>query len=253
MKQKLSVIIVLGACLVMMAQATATADKAPVLKSDKDRLSYGIGVNMGKNFKLDEVDVDQNLLIKGLKDGLAGAKLVIPEKELHQMMREFQSTLRQKAVQRQRIAVEENRRNGLKFLEENKTKSGVETLPSGLQYNIIKAGNGAKPTDADTVLCYYRGTLLDGTEFDGTEPGKPATLKVASLIPGWKEALKLMPAGSKWHLVVPSELAYGSRGVGETVGPNATLQFELELLEIMPPVPAPKASPNPAANPEPPH
>ena len=183
MKQKLHGIIVLGTCLLV---TQANAGKAPVLKSDKDRLSYGIGVNIGKNFKTDEVDIDLNLLNKGVKDGLAGAKLLMPEKELHQLMREFQSTLRQKAVQRQRIAVEENRRKGIKFLGENKAKADVVTLPSGLQYKIIKAGNGAKPTDGDSVLCYYRGTLLDGTEFDGTQPGKPATLKVVSLIPGWK-------------------------------------------------------------------
>lgn len=250
MTQKLHGIIVLGACLLA---AQANAGKAPALKSDKDRISYGIGVNMGKNFKQDEVDVDLNLLNRGLKDGLADAKLLIPEKELHQMMREFQGTLRQKAVQRQRIAVEENRRKGVNFLAENKAKAGVVVLPSGLQYKIIKAGNGAKPTDGDTVLCYYRGTLLDGTEFDGTEPGKPATLKVASLIPGWKEALKLMPVGSKWQLAVPSELAYGSRGVGESVEPNATLLFDMELLEIIPPVSAPQASPNPAAKSEPSH
>jgi FKBP-type peptidyl-prolyl cis-trans isomerase FklB len=242
MKQKLHWIIVLGACLLV---AQANAGKAPVLKSDKDRISYGIGVNMGKNFKTDAVDIDLTLLNRGLKDGLADAKLLMPEKELHQLMREFQSTLRQKAVQRQRIAVEENRRKGIKFLEENKAKADVVTLPSGLQYKIIKAGNGAKPTDADTVLCYYRGTLLDGTEFDGTEPGKPATLKVASLIPGWKEALKLMPAGSKWQLAVPSELAYGSRGVGESVGPNETLLFDLELIQVMSPLPAPQALPKP--------
>lgn len=250
MKYNLQGIIVLGACLLV---AQANAGKVPVLKSDKDRLSYGIGVNIGKNFKIDEVDIDMNLLNKGVKDGLAGAKLLMPEKELHQLMRDFQTTLRQKAVQRQRIAAEENRRKGIKFLEENKAKADVVTLPSGLQYMIIKAGNGAKPTDGDSVLCYYRGTLLDGTEFDGTEPGKPATLKVASLIPGWKEALKLMPVGSKWQLAVPSELAYGSRGVGESVGPNATLLFDMELLEIIPPVSAPQASPNPAAKSEPSH
>jgi FKBP-type peptidyl-prolyl cis-trans isomerase len=137
--------------------------------------------------------------------------------------------------QRQAAALvgEENRKAGEAFLAANKAKAGVVTLPSGLQYRILKAGDGGKPSDADTVECRYRGTLIDGTEFDRSDPsGQPATFKVAGVIPGWREALKLMSAGSKWQLFIPPQLAYGARGAGRAIGPNATLIFDLELLAV---------------------
>jgi FKBP-type peptidyl-prolyl cis-trans isomerase FklB len=130
------------------------------------------------------------------------------------------------------LALEDNKKKGEVFLAENKTKEGVVVLPSGVQYKILKAGNGKKPIDSDVVQVYYRGTLLDGSEFDATEPGQPADLKASSLIAGWKEALRLMPAGSKWQIFVPSQLAYGERGVGSDIGPNETLVFEVELLAV---------------------
>ncbi len=167
-----------------------------------------------------------------MKDGLSGEKLLMPEKDLRKVMNAFQGELRQKAMMHHQTAAEENRKKGEAFLAENKTKDGVVTLPSGVQYKILKAGDGKRPTDGDTVECYYRGTLLNGTEFDGTEPGKPATLKVEMLTAGWKEALKLMPKGSKWQIFIPSQLAYGSRGVGSDIGPNETLIFEVALLDI---------------------
>jgi FKBP-type peptidyl-prolyl cis-trans isomerase FklB len=130
-------------------------------------------------------------------------------------------------------AAEDNRKAGESFLAENKKKEGVVTLPSGLQYKVLKAGDGKKPTDADTVECHYRGTLINGTEFDSSYlTGQPATFKIAGVIPGWREALKLMPVGSKWQLFVPSQLAYGARGKGGSIGPNAALIFEVELLAI---------------------
>lgn len=210
----------------------ANAEDTQVLKTQKDMLSYGIGVNMAKSFKKDDVDIDQSLLLKGLHDGLSGEKLLMPERSLRLVMNEFQSELRRKQMLNRLTTAEENRKKGEAFLAENKGKDGVVTLPSGVQYKVLETGDGRKPTEADTIECYYRGTLLNGTEFDGTEPGKPATLKVSILIDGWKEALKLMPKGSKWQIIVPSQLAYGSRGVGSDIGPNETLVFEVALLDI---------------------
>jgi FKBP-type peptidyl-prolyl cis-trans isomerase FklB len=217
----------LGFCAVQ-----ASAEEAPVLKTLQDVQSYGIGVNIAKSFKRDEVDVDLDLLVKGMKDVMAGDRLLMPEKELRRAMNSFQGELRQKAAARNRIAAVDNKKKGEDFLAANKSKDGVMTLASGVQYKILKAGEGKQPMDIDSVECNYRGTLLDGTESDGTEPGKPATLKVSQLIPGWKEALKLMPVGSKWQLYIPPQMAYGPRGVGSDIGPNETLVFEVELLAV---------------------
>lgn len=227
MKLKLMAVMGLG---LMVSQVSA--GEMPVLKTQKEMMSYGVGVNIAKSFKKDDIEFDMELLIKGMKDGLSGEKLLMPEKDLRKVMNAFQGELRQKSMMHHQIAAEENRKKGEAFLQENKTKDGVVTLPSGVQYKIINAGNGQRPTDGDTVECYYRGTLLNGTEFDGTEAGKPATLKVEMLTAGWKEALKLMPKGSKWQIFIPSQLAYGSRGVGSDIGPNETLVFEVALLDI---------------------
>ena len=212
--------------------ATHANAEEQVLNTKKDMLSYGIGVNVAKTLKKDEVDIDTQLLLKGLQDGLAGAHLLMPERKLRLVMNDFQGELRRKQMLNHAAAAEENMKKEQAFLDGNKNKDGVVTLASGMQYKILEAGKGKKPTDTDTVDCYYRGTLLNGTEFDGTEPGKPATLKLSMLIEGWKEALKLMPAGSKWQIFIPSRLAYGSRGVGSDIGPNETLVFEVALLDI---------------------
>ncbi len=171
--------------------------------------------------------------MKAIKDVLSGEKLLMSEAELRSTMRTFQAELRQRQAVARTKAAEDNKKQGDAFLAENKTKEGVVTLPSGLQYKILKAGDGKTPTDADTVECHYRGTLINGTEFDSSHlTGKPATFKVTAVIPGWKEALKLMPVGSKWQLFIPPQLAYGERGAGHEIGPNATLVFEVELLAI---------------------
>ena len=180
----------------------------------------------------DKVEINVDLVIRGLKDGIAGGKLLITEPELRNDRR-TQTELRQKHAQALTVAGVANRRAGDQFLGENGKKKDVVTLPSGLQYKILKAGDGKKPTDADTVECHYKGTLLDGTEFDSSyRDGRPATLKVKGIIPGWTEALKLMPVGSKWQLFIPSHLAYGPRGAGRVIGPNSTLIFEVELLAV---------------------
>jgi FKBP-type peptidyl-prolyl cis-trans isomerase FklB len=219
-------------CSLILVANQARAEESTDLKTDKDKLSYGIGVSVAKNFKKQGTEVDLDILIKGLKSALAGEKLLLPEKELQKVMNKYQGEVRQKALLNKRLALEDNKKKGLAFLAENKTKEGVITLPSGVQYRIIKAGNGNKPVDSDVVKVFYRGTLLDATEFDATEADKPVDLKVSALIAGWKEALTLMPTGSKWQIFIPSQLAYGERGVGSDIGPNETLVFEVELLAI---------------------
>jgi FKBP-type peptidyl-prolyl cis-trans isomerase FklB len=218
-------------CFLVLA-ADASAKEATALATKKDMVSYGIGVNIAKSFKKDDVEFDINLIVKGLKDGMSGTTLLMSERDLRKVMNAFQSELRQKEMMNHRIAAADNRKKGEAFLAENKTKDGVVTLASGVQYKVINAGHGRKPADGDMVECNYRGTLLDGTEFDATEAGKPATLKLSQLIEGWKETLKLMPEGAKWQIFIPSQLAYGPRGVGSDIGPNETLVFEVDLLAV---------------------
>lgn len=219
-------------CSFILATSQAKSEEATDFKADKGKLSYGIGVSIAKNFKKQGTDVDLDILIRGLKSAFAGEKLLMSEKELHKVMNKYQGEVRQNALLAKRLALEDNKKKSEAFLTENKTKEGVMALPSGVQYKIFKAGSGKKPIDSDVVQVYYRGTLLDGTEFDATEPSQPADLKVSSLIAGWKEALRLMPTGSKWQIFIPSQLAYGERGVGSDIGPNEMLVFEVELLAV---------------------
>lgn len=213
--------------------AQASAEEAPVLKTQKDKMSYSIGAEAGKNFKRLGVEVDTDLLVKGLRDALSGEKLLMTDEELRGTVTAYQAEVRQKQAQAAQLAAENNKKAGDAFLAENTTKEGIVTLPSGLQYKILKAGDGKMPTAADTVECHYRGTLINGTEFDSSyRRGQPATFKVTGVIPGWREALKLMSVGSKWQLFIPPQLAYGERGTGRDIGPNATLIFEVELLAI---------------------
>ncbi len=219
------------ALLLLVAQAGA--DEAPVLKTQKDETSYGIGVDVARNFQRLGLDLDLDLLIKALRDVYAGGKLLMSEEELRTTMDAYRIELQGRQLEAMKKAGEENQTKGDVFLSENKGKDGVVVLPSGLQYKILKAGDGKTPKDADTVECNYRGTLIDGTEFDSSyRRGQPATFSVTGVIPGWREALKLMPVGSKWQLFVPPQLAYGARGAGRDIGPNATLVFEVELLTI---------------------
>jgi FKBP-type peptidyl-prolyl cis-trans isomerase FklB len=219
------------------------------LKTQKDKASYAIGLNIGKSMHKDSVDVDPNILLRGMKDGLAGAKPLLTDEEAKAAMVALQADLRKKGEEKMLVQGEANKKQGDAFLAENKTKDGVVTLPSGLQYKILKEGTGPKPTTTDTVVCNYKGTLLDNTEFDSSyKRGQPATFPVSGVIKGWTEALQLMPVGSKWELFVPADLAYGARGgPGGGIGPNATLVFEVELMSIQPKadVQTPKPTPNP--------
>ena len=224
------------------AKPGTTAAKKPTtptvltLKTQKDKASYAIGLNIGKSMHKDSVDVDPNILLRGMKDGLSGAKPLLTDEEAKTAMVALQADLRKKGEEKMLIQGEANKKQGDAFLAENKTKDGVVTLPSGLQYKILKEGTGPKPTTTDTVVCNYKGTLLDNTEFDSSyKRGQPATFPVSGVIKGWTEALQLMPVGSKWELFVPADLAYGARGgPGGGIGPNATLVFEVELESIQP-------------------
>jgi FKBP-type peptidyl-prolyl cis-trans isomerase len=212
----------------------ASAQDAPAaLKTQKEKLSYAIGMEMGKGVKAQEIEVDLDLVSRGLKDALSGGKSLMSDEELQAVIGALREEMKQKQMQAEEAAAEENRKQGDAFLAENGKKSGVVTTASGLQYKVITAGTGKKPVETDTVLCNYKGTFLDGTEFDSSaEAGKPVPFDIKTVIPGFKEALQLMPVGSKWQIVVPATLAYGERGAGNVIGPNATLIFEVELVSI---------------------
>jgi FKBP-type peptidyl-prolyl cis-trans isomerase len=215
--------------------APAAKENAPVaaLSTPKDKASYALGMSLGNNLHRQGADVDPAILFQGLKDSLAAGKTLLTEDEARRALAEFQSELRKKQQEQARLLGEENKKKGDAFLATNKVKEGVVTLPSGLQYKILQEGAGPKPKATDEVVCNYRGTLIDSTEFDSSyKRGQPSTFPVNRVIKGWQEALQLMPVGSKWQLFVPPELAYGERGGGSTIGPNSTLVFEIELLSI---------------------
>ncbi len=207
-----------------------------VLKTDKDKLSYAVGMNVGRNLKSQSINVDTAILMRGLKDELSTTgKTLMTDMEMHTVLTQLQQDLRKKADETRQASMQTNKQAGDAFLAVNKTKEGVVTLPSGLQYKILTQGTGPKPTAADSVVCNYRGTLIDGKEFDSSyKRGQPATFPVSGVIKGWTEALQLMPVGSKWQLFVPPDLGYGERGAGADIGPNATLIFEVELISIKP-------------------
>lgn len=224
----------------MLAAMAAAGQDTPALKSQKDKISYALGVDLGNQLRKQSIDVDPALFGQGLKDALSGSKALMTEDQVKAAVSELQAEMKRKqaaarkGIDETELAVLEgyNKRAGEAFLAENSKKEGVVTLPSGLQYKILKEGNGKKPTLDDTVVCQYRGTLLDGTEFANSyKRNQPLTRPVKDVIKGWTEALQLMPAGSKWQLFVPPELAYGELGSGP-IGPNATLIFEVELVSI---------------------
>jgi FKBP-type peptidyl-prolyl cis-trans isomerase FklB len=215
-----------------LACAQAWSADESVLKTESDRLSYSIGASIGTNLKRESPNLNLDLLIQGLKTNLAGQPSLLSEKEIRQVMSDYQTKLRQQNLASRQKATLDNKKSGDAFLADFKSKAGVQSAPNGLLYKIIKQGTGSKPTDTDQVEVAYRGALTNGKTFDLTEPGRPATLRVASLIPGWKQALAMMPVGSKWQVVVPSELAYGERGVGADIGPNEVLVFDMELIAI---------------------
>jgi FKBP-type peptidyl-prolyl cis-trans isomerase FklB len=219
------------------AAKPATGAAPLVLKTAKQKRSYAIGADIGKKvggqLKSQSVDLDPAMVARGMRDALSGAKPAMTDEEVRATLTELRTQLQQKQAAVTKDASEKNKQEGDAFLATNKSKEGVTTLPSGLQYKILTAGEGKKPAASDTVVCNYRGTLIDGTEFDSSaKHGGPATFPVSGVIKGWTEALQLMPVGSKWQLFIPADLAYGDRGAGGNIGPGATLIFEVELVSI---------------------
>jgi FKBP-type peptidyl-prolyl cis-trans isomerase len=216
------------------AQSGATnAQPVTTLNSRKDKESYALGLNMGTNLRRQGVEIDPNVLFQGLKDGYSGGKTLMTEDESLGVLTQLQTDAGPRVEQMRQQAGEVNRKEGEAFLTANKTKPGVITLPSGLQYKVITQGKGPKPSATDTIICNYRGTFINGTEFESSyKTGKPAVLPVNGVMKGWTEALQLMPVGSKWQLFIPSDLAFGERGRGREIAPNATLIYEIELLSI---------------------
>jgi len=222
--------------LLLLAVAVGcTAQEAEVkLDSTKNRISYTIGLNIGQDFVKQEMDIDPELLLVGVRDAMAGKEPRMTEEEMMAEVQAFQTAMKAKQEARMQQLNEKNLKEGEAFLAENAKQEGVVVLPSGLQYKVIEAGKGEKPTADSMVSVHYRGTLVDGTEFDSSyKRNEPATFPVGGVIPGWVEALQLMPEGSKWQLFIPAKLAYGERGAGRDIGPNSTLIFDVELIKII--------------------
>ena len=229
MKIKLVAAVVMGLTMTTTFAATDTT----VLTTDVDKLSYSIGTDLGKNIKKQGIEINPTIMAKGIQDGMNGGTLLLTDQQMKDVLGKFQKDLMAKRTAQFDKKAEENKTIGEKFLSLNKTKDGVVALPSGLQYKIITNGTGTKPTKEDNVTVEYAGRLITGEVFDSTEKtGKPATFKLSQVIPGWTEALQLMPAGSTWEIYVPASLAYGSRNVGGLIGPNETLIFNVHLLSV---------------------
>ena len=226
-----------------MTAATAAAQNTPDLKAQKDKLSYALGMDLGAQLKKSAVDVDPAVFAKGLKDALANGKMLLTEQQARAAIEELQAELKKKEYANRRKSPQENeaelkllaqynKTTGDAFLAENKKKPGVIVLPSGLQYKVVKEGSGPKPKPEDTVKCNYRIALLNGSEFFNTfKSQQPATLKVNGVLKGLSEVLQLMPVGSRWEIAIPPGLAYGE-DAALPIGPNATLNYELEVLAI---------------------
>lgn len=223
---------------VLTFAAGCTAEEttaAPELKLDnpKNRISYTIGVNIGQDFKSQQMDIDADALLLGLKDSLAGKELRLTDEEMVSEVNAFQEEMQARMLAEMESMAAGNKAAGEAFLAENAKQEGVVVTASGLQYKVLEAGEGDSPSPADVVTVHYRGTLIDGTQFDSSyDRGQPATFPVSGVIPGWTEALQLMKPGAKWQLAIPAELAYGERGAGQDIGPHATLLFDVELLSI---------------------
>jgi len=228
--------LVVGFSLLLAASAQ---DAKTALETQKQKVGYAIGMNIGSSFKKQSLELDFDTLIKGLKDGYTGGKSALTEEQIQEVM----ATLQKEMGAKQTAKMEMAKKEGIAYLESNKKKDGVKTTASGLQYKSITEGKGAKPKATDNVTVNYKGTLVDGTEFDSSyKRNEPAKFPLNGVIPGWTEGLQLMAVGSKYQLVIPSALGYGERGESGSIPPNSTLIFEVELISIDKPeaVPAPK-------------
>lgn len=218
----------------LLAGPVMAAEKKE-LKTQKEKASYAIGLDIGNSLKKSNLEIDNASLNKGIKDALSGGKPLMTEQEMKETITALQKDMQAKQQAQAKVAGEKNKKEGEEFLAANKKKDGVVTLPSGLQYKVIKSGTGKTPKATDSVTVHYRGTLIDGTEFDSSyKRNQAATFPVNGVIAGWTEALQLMKEGDKWQLFIPSNLAYGERGAGSTIGPNSVLIFEVELMSVNP-------------------
>ncbi len=218
--------------MVLFLGVGIAADK-PEVKEEKDRISYSVGYQVGGDFKRQGVELNPELLVKGIQDAVSGAKPLLSQQEMNRTLVDLKKKIVADQREAQQKMGEKNLADGKDFLSANGKKKGVVILPSGLQYKILSEGKGKSPGPADSVTVHYRGTLIDGTEFDSSySRGKPATFQVNRVIAGWTEALQKMKEGAKWQLFIPPNLAYGERGAGSRIGPNATLIFEVELISV---------------------
>ncbi|MDT8421618.1 MAG: FKBP-type peptidyl-prolyl cis-trans isomerase [Desulfuromonadales bacterium] len=233
MKMRITVMTMIVGLLLSVGCVAEEKEKKIELNDLNDKFSYSYGLTLGQNFKLQEMDVDLDIFLKGLKDGIGGAEPMMTAEEIQQTKTEIQEEITAKAKARTEARAAKNKQEGEAFLAENASKEGVVTTESGLQYKIIEEGTGPKPSVVDKVTVHYKGTLVDGTEFDSSERrGMPATFPVGGVIPGWTEALQLMNEGAKWQLFIPSALAYGERGAGPVIEPNSVLIFDVELVKV---------------------
>ena len=208
------------------------AGDTPEVKEEKDKISYSVGYQVGRDFKRQGVDLNPELLVRGVQDGMSGGKPLISQQEMNETLVDLKKKVVAEEQRQKKEAAGKNLQEGKAFLAENAKKKDVTTLPTGLQYKVIEKGSGASPKKTDSVTVHYKGTLIDGTEFDSSYArGKPATFRVEGVIAGWTEALQLMKPGAKWQLFIPANLAYGERGAGSRIGPNSALIFEVELIK----------------------
>jgi FKBP-type peptidyl-prolyl cis-trans isomerase FklB len=236
--------------LCLGAAAPLFADGTNVLTDENSRLSYSIGMYFASRWKEQGVDVDPDLVLRGLKDGQSGAPTLMTQQEMHDIINKFQNALADKQQKMREQVLAKNKAEGEAFLAKNKALPGVVTLPDGLQYKVIADGAGEMPGEDDIVTMNYRGTFVDGTEFGSSaQDGKQLQVAVNRIFRGWKEALRLMKAGSKWQLFIPAELAYGQAGMPPRIQPNAVLLIEVELLAVQHPNPQPASAPPSSANP----
>ncbi len=237
---------ILGLGLVVVAaraEDKKAEDKNP-FKDEREKVSYAAGLMNAMNMKRGGLDLDIDAFAKGVKDGTGSGPALMTDQEVRETLMKWQQEMRAKQQEKQKVLGDKNKQEGEAFLAKNKTEPGVITLPSGLQYKVLKEGSGDSPKAEDTVTVNYKGTLIDGTEFDSSEKsGHPATFGVRGVIPGWTEALQLMKPGAKWKLFVPSSLAYKDRGAPPNIGPEATLIFDVELISASHPAPTPPPQP----------
>lgn len=226
------------ALAVFVASAAFAQEKAE-LKSEKDKVSYSIGLDIGATFKKQGMDINTEALKAGINDAVSGKEPLLTDEQVKQTMEAFSKSMMEKQTAANKQEADKNKAAGDKFLAENKTKEGVKTTASGLQYKVIKEGEGESPKPTDVVETHYRGTLINGKEFDSSySRNEPATFPVNRVIKGWTEALQMMKPGAKYQLFIPPDLAYGEKGAGQDIGPNETLVFEVELLNVKPGNPA---------------